>query len=58
MLRNILSYKHFERVAEYEDELNVVLKCTGCSHIFSPGMSDEEISQAMSAWAGQGMARV
>lgn len=49
-LRNILSYKHFERVAEYEDELNVVLKCK-CNHVFSPGLSDDEIGRALQVMA-------
>jgi rubredoxin len=47
MRRNILSYKHFQRVEEYADELNVVLKCSGCGHIFSPGMSDFEMGEML-----------
>lgn len=42
MLRNILSYKTFEVVAEFSDELNVVMKCQ-CGHIFSPGLSTSEL---------------
>ena len=40
----MLAYKHFEITPEFADELNVVLKCPGCGHIFSPGLSYGEMS--------------
>lgn len=39
----MLAYKHFEILPEFASELNVVLKCPGCSHIFSPGLSYQEM---------------
>lgn len=55
--RDILAFKHFEVVEEYSDELNVVLKCP-CGHIFSPGMSDSEISEIMRLIRGSVIAGV
>jgi hypothetical protein len=43
MLRNVLAYKAFEVVEEFSDELNVVLKCPGCGHLFSPGPSQSDM---------------
>ena len=44
-LRDILSYKAFDRNREFAHELSVVLKCPSCSHIFSPGLSVQELSE-------------
>jgi hypothetical protein len=48
-LRNVLAYKAFGIVEEFADELNPVLKCPGCGHLFSPGLSDDEMIQALRA---------
>jgi hypothetical protein len=41
----MLAYKHYEMVAGFANELNVVLKCPSrdCGHIFSPALSYEEM---------------
>jgi hypothetical protein len=56
-VKNILSYKHFERPAKYQDQLNVVLKCR-CGHVFSPGLTDEELGTSMKAVAARETANV
>lgn len=40
-LHDILSYKKFNLPREFETQLNVVLRCMFCSHIFSPHLNDE-----------------
>ena len=48
-LRNVLAYKTFEVQAEFASELNVVLKCPGCGHLFSPGLSETEMRRLLRA---------
>jgi hypothetical protein len=45
-LRPIFAYKTFEISAQFESELNPVLKCP-CGHIFSPGVDAETIRRGM-----------
>lgn len=42
-LHDILSYKRFDLITEFETKLNVVLRCMFCGHIFSPVMKDSEM---------------
>ena len=39
----MLAYKHFEINPSFANELNVVLKCPDCSHIFSPALSLDDM---------------
>lgn len=42
-LHDLLSYKRFDLPHEFETQLNVVLRCAFCSHVFSPHLSDNEM---------------
>lgn len=42
-LHDILSYKRFDLPYEFQTQLNVVLRCAFCSHVFSPHLYDEEM---------------
>jgi hypothetical protein len=42
-LHDVLSYKRFDMTREFELELNEVLKCMSCGHIFSPALRDSEM---------------
>lgn len=42
-LHDILTYKRFDLPREFEAQLNVVIKCVFCGHIFSPALSSEEM---------------
>ena len=42
-LHDILSYKRFDLPREFETQLNVVLRCPFCSHVFSPHLNDDEM---------------
>lgn len=46
-LRPLFAYKAFDVTAEFADELNVVLKCPSCGHIFSPGVDTQTIARGM-----------
>ena len=43
-LHDILSYKKFDLPYEFETQLNTVLRCAFCSHVFSPHLNDAEMS--------------
>lgn len=43
-LRDILSYKRFELSKEFQNQLNVVLRCEFCGHLFSPHLKESEMS--------------
>jgi hypothetical protein len=47
-LHHIEDYISFDRNVEFAPELNVVLKCR-CGHIFSPGITDEEMKALVTA---------
>jgi hypothetical protein len=40
---DILTYKRFDLPREFETQLNVVLRCAFCSHVFSPHLNDDEM---------------
>lgn len=46
-LRHVTDYMSFDRSDEFASELNVVLKCR-CGHIFSPGVTDDEMKRIVS----------
>lgn len=51
-LHDVLSYKRFDLIREFQTQLNVVLKCMSCGHVFSPHLTDSEmdlIKEAMNA---------
>lgn len=37
-LHDLLSYKRFDVPHEFEAQLNVVLRCVSCGHVFSPSL--------------------
>lgn len=49
-LHDILSYKRFDLPPEFETQLNVVLRCLYCSHVFSPHVNDTEMSLILEAF--------
>ena len=42
-LHDVLSYKKFDLVDEFASQLNTVLRCGFCGHLFSPNLNDEEM---------------
>jgi uncharacterized Zn finger protein len=42
-LHDVLTYKRFDLPNEFESQLNQVLRCTSCGHVFSPHLNDEEM---------------
>lgn len=42
-LHDVLTYKRFDLPHEFEDQLNTVLKCIFCGHLFSPSLSSSEM---------------
>lgn len=42
-LHDLLSYKRFDLPIDFETQLNVVLRCAFCSHVFSPHLDDGEM---------------
>lgn len=42
-LHDLLSYKRFDLPSEFETQLNVVLRCAFCSHVFSPHLNTDEM---------------
>jgi hypothetical protein len=51
-LRPIFAYKTFEVSEDFEEELNIVLKCP-CGHIFSPGVDARTIRMGMQVHEAQ-----
>lgn len=49
-LHDILSYKRFDLPREFENQLNPVLRCVFCSHVFSPHLNDSEMSLIQGAF--------
>lgn len=49
-LHDILSYKRFDLPHEFETQLNVVLRCLYCNHVFSPHLNDSEMSLIQEAF--------
>jgi hypothetical protein len=43
LLHDILTYKRFDLPHEFETQLNTVLRCIFCGHVFSPNIDDEEM---------------
>lgn len=43
-LHDLLSYKRFDIAPEFQTQLNVVLRCLFCSHVFSPHLDDQEMN--------------
>lgn len=43
-LRHLNAYKPFEVKEQFHEQLNVVLKCPACGHVFSPALEPEEMS--------------
>lgn len=43
-LHDVLSYKRFDLPHEFETQLNVVLRCLFCSHVFSPHLDEQEMN--------------
>lgn len=43
-LHDLLSYKRFDLTPEFETQLNVVLRCLFCSHVFSPHLDEQEMN--------------
>ena len=48
-LHDVLSYKRFDITREFEAQLNVVMKCMSCGHIFSPHLTDSEMNLVQEA---------
>ena len=42
-LHDLLTYKRFDLPHEFESQLNTVLKCMTCGHVFSPALSSEDM---------------
>lgn len=42
-LHDLLTYKRFDLPDEFATQLNVVLRCLYCSHVFSPHLDDQEM---------------
>jgi hypothetical protein len=49
-LHDLLSYKRFDLIPEFEHKLNVVLRCMFCGHMFSPVMNDQEMKMVEEAF--------
>lgn len=49
-LHDILSYKRFDLPKEFEEQLNVVLKCIFCGHLFSPILDPAELQSIQDAF--------
>lgn len=46
-LRPMFAYKAFEISPDFTDDLNIVLKCPGCGHIFSPGANAAQLRRSL-----------
>jgi hypothetical protein len=44
-LHDILSFNRFDLSREFQDELNVIIKCSFCGHIFSPALNSHEMKE-------------
>jgi hypothetical protein len=42
-LHDLLSYKRFDLPNEFATQLNTVLRCMFCSHVFSPHLNNSEM---------------
>jgi hypothetical protein len=42
-LHDVLSYKRFDIPAEFSTQLNVILRCFQCGHLFSPALDQVEM---------------
>lgn len=42
-LRHLTKYKPYELKEAFQDQLNVVLRCPECGHIFSPMLEPEDL---------------
>jgi len=51
-LHDLLSYKRFDLISEFETKLNVVLRCMYCGHLFSPALEDSEMAMVKEALDG------
>lgn len=51
-LHDLLSYKVFDLPKEFETQLNVVLRCGTCGHVFSPHVNDQEMKLIVESHAG------
>jgi hypothetical protein len=49
-LHDLLSYKRFDLPREFETQLNTVLRCMFCSHVFSPHLEDSEMKMIQEAF--------
>lgn len=47
---DLLTYKRFDLIPEFETKLNVVLRCMFCGHIFSPVIDDSEMKMVKEAF--------
>lgn len=43
-LHDLLSYKVFDLPEEFKTQLNTVLRCVLCSHVFSPHLDTQEMT--------------
>lgn len=43
-LHDVLSYKKLDLPREFQTQLNIVLRCVYCSHVFSPYLEDSEMN--------------
>jgi hypothetical protein len=50
-LRHLNAYKAFEVKEQFQRELNVVLKCGACGHVFSPALEPAEMVAVQEALA-------
>jgi hypothetical protein len=49
-LHDILSYKNFDLPSEFFAQLNSILRCEYCGHIFSPALSPVEMNMIKEAF--------
>lgn len=49
-LHDILSYKRFDLSAEFANQLNVILRCIQCGHLFSPALNQVEMDYIQEAF--------
>jgi len=49
-LHDILSYKRFDLPNEFATQLNVVLRCIQCGHLFSPALNSIEMNMVEEAF--------
>lgn len=49
-LHDVLTYKRFDLPNEFETQLNVVLRCIYCGHLFSPNLVSSEMKMVEDAF--------